>query len=97
MAAYCLFQNLEISDAEKMNQYVASVVPVTHRYGGEYVVLGGKVETKEGDWELHTPVLIKFPSLSAANEWYSSAEYAPLKALRLEAGRFSAVFIEGRD
>ena len=90
----CLFQNLEITDPEKMDRHVTSVMPITKQYGVEYVVLGGNVEVKEGDWAPGVPVIIKFPSLAAANEWYSSSEYAPLKALRSEAGRFSAVFIE---
>ncbi|NND44038.1 MAG: DUF1330 domain-containing protein [Xanthomonadales bacterium] len=95
MTAYCLFQNLEITDREKMDQYVAAAMPLTVRFGGEYVVLGGETHVMEGDWRPTGPVMIRFPSMAAAQAWYQSADYAPLKALRLSAGRFSAVFIEG--
>jgi uncharacterized protein (DUF1330 family) len=44
---------------------------------------------------VHFPVLIEFPTLDAANAWYDSPEYAPLKELRHTAGRFNAVFIPG--
>lgn len=37
--------------------------------------------------------MIKFPSIEAADAWYASAEYAPLKALRQNAGTFNVVFI----
>jgi len=95
MSAYCLFQNLEITDPAKMEEYVEQVRPVTEAFGGRYVVMGGDVEVKEGDWAPTWPVVIQFPSLKAANDWYDSDEYAPLKRLRSSAGQFSAVFIDG--
>lgn len=71
------------------------VKPVTESFGGQYVVMGGQVETKEGEWAPVWPVMITFPTMEAANAWYNSPEYAPLKDLRLSAGEFSAVFMEG--
>ena len=95
MAAYCLFQNLKITDPAKMGEYAEKVKPITESFGGQYVTAAGTVEVKEGDWSPTSPVIIQFPSLEAANLWYTSAEYAPLKALREAAGEFSAVFMEG--
>ncbi len=95
MSAYCLFQNLEITEPKKMQEYVTQVKPVTASFGGEYIVSGGEVEVKEGDWQPTWPVMIKFPSLKQARDWYDSEEYQPLKKLRESAGSFSAVFIEG--
>jgi uncharacterized protein (DUF1330 family) len=95
MATYCLFQNLEITDPDKMKDYVSKVFPLTSSYGGQYVVSGGEVELKEGEWTPIWPVMIKFPNMEKARAWYDSEEYQPLKALRKSAGRFSAVFMEG--
>ncbi len=95
MVAYALFQNLEIRDSEKMGEYAERVQPVTESFGGRYVVKGGAVDVMEGSWAPAWPVIIEFPSLEAAHEWYGSADYQPLKALRESAGTFSAVFIEG--
>lgn len=95
MSAYCLFQNLEVTAPEKMQEYVIKVKPITASFGGEYVVSGGTIEVKEGNWQPTWPVLIKFPSLQHAQNWYNSDEYLPLKELRESAGKFSAVFIEG--
>ena len=39
-------------------------------------------------------VIIEFPDLEAANRWYDSAEYQPLKAIRLAATRGNMVFID---
>jgi uncharacterized protein (DUF1330 family) len=95
MSAYCLFQNLKVTNPSKMEEYVQRVKPITESFGGRYVVLGGDVQLKEGDWVPVWPVIIEFPSMQAANEWYNSIEYAPLKALRMAAGEFSAVFLDG--
>lgn len=95
MAAYCLFENLEVIDPAKLEEYKARVAPLVERYGGRYVVLGGKVDLVEGQWQPSFPVMIEFSSLERAHQWYSSNEYAELKALRLEAVRSNAVFIEG--
>jgi uncharacterized protein (DUF1330 family) len=95
MPAFCLFQNLNITDPSKMEQYVENVPPITKSFGGEYVVMGGESQVKEGTWSPTMPVLIQFPTLEAANAWYNSEEYAPLKKLRESAGEFSAVFIKG--
>lgn len=97
MPAYCLFQNLEITDPDRMQEYIQRVAPVTESFGGKYVASRGAVDVMEGDWQPTSPVIIVFPSLQHAHDWYNSEEYAPLKELRLSAGKFSAVFIEGMD
>lgn len=95
MAAYCLFDNLDVIDAAKLEEYKVRVAPVVEQYGGRYVVLGGRVDLMEGNWRPTFPVMIQFPSLDRAHQWYSSAEYAELKALRLAAVRSNAVFMDG--
>lgn len=95
MAAYCLFDNLDVVDGRKLEEYKARVAPVVQRYGGRYVVLGGRVDLMEGHWRPTYPVMIEFPSLERAREWYTSDEYRELKALRLSAVTSNAVFIEG--
>ncbi|GLX77216.1 hypothetical protein tinsulaeT_05560 [Thalassotalea insulae] len=97
MSAYCLFQNINITDPGKMAEYVEKVQPITQSFGGEYVVMGGNSQIKEGSWSPVMPVIIKFPTMEAANAWYDSEEYAPLKALRMSAGEFSAVFIGAQE
>lgn len=97
MPAYCLLDNLEVTDPEKLEQYRRDVGTVVRAFGGRYVVLGGKVARVEGDWKPTFPVMIEFPSFDQAQRWYDSEAYRELKALRLSAGRFNAVLIEGLE
>lgn len=95
MSAYCLFDNVLITDPDAIAEYARLARPTVEAHGGRYLVLGGDTELKEGDWQPTYPVMIEFPSLEAANAWYESPEYAPLRAKRLGAGQFNAVFIDG--
>lgn len=95
MSAYYLFDNLEVHDPDKLEEYKVRAAPVVERYGGRYVAIGGEVARVEGDWEPVFPVLIEFPSLVHARRWYDSDEYRELKALRLSAVRSNAVLIGG--
>ena len=65
------------------------------RFGGRYVVLGGNAQPVEGDWAPAYLVMIEFPDLARAKAWYESPEYGEVKRLRLAAGRFNGVILEG--
>ncbi len=95
MTAYCLWDVREIHDQDRMNDYVARVTETVTAFGGEYVVVGGPWQIVEGDWHPAYPVMIQFPSLDRAHEWYSSELYAPLRDLRHAASASDAVFFDG--
>jgi len=95
MSAYCFFDNLEVMDSGKLQEYKSRVAPIVEKYGGRYIVLGGKMDVVEGDWRPTYPVIIEFPTLEHAHRWYGSDEYRGLKRIRLSAVRSNAVFIEG--
>lgn len=97
MSAYCFFDVLEVTDPVKMEEYRQGVVSMVERYGGRYLVVGGRCDVVEGQWRPVFPVLIEFPSLEQAYRWYDSDEYRGLKALRLAATRGNAVFVEGAE
>jgi uncharacterized protein (DUF1330 family) len=95
MSCYCLFDILEVTDPQKMEDYRERVVPVVEKFGGRYLALGGRFDITEGSWRPVFPVLIQFPSLEQAHKWYDAEEYRELRALRLSACKSNAVFLEG--
>ena len=97
MTAYCLFDNLEVNDPAKLEEYAVAVLPIVERYGGRYVLIGGKCDVLEGQWRPTYPVMIEFPTLEDAYRWYNSEEYQQYKELRLSAGKFNAVFMESEQ
>ncbi|WP_172435841.1 DUF1330 domain-containing protein [Sediminicola luteus] len=92
---YCLFENVKIVDTVKMEAYKKEVFSIVEKYGGEYVVAGDNIQTIEGNWNPSFLVMIKFPSMEHANNWYNSEAYRPLKELRQTSGQFNGIIMEG--
>lgn len=95
MPHYCFFDVRKVTDHAKVERYLGGVFATVARYGGRYLVLGGKSDVVEGDWQPTYPVIVEFADDEQARRWYSSPEYEPLKALRVAGTRTNAVFIEG--
>jgi uncharacterized protein (DUF1330 family) len=97
MAAYFFADVHQVTDPAKMERYRAGVFSNVKQYGGRYLTVGGRIDSLEGDWHPVFPVIIEFPSLERARDWYDSDDYRELKALRLAATRGYAVLIEGGE
>lgn len=94
MPAYFVV-NITVRDPAKFEAYRAAVPAVIAKFGGRYLVRGGKVEPMEGDPGLDRVVILEFPDAAAARAFYRSEEYAPLLALRLSASEGTMALVEG--
>ena len=95
MPAYGVFDVLEVIDAVKMGQYRQGVLATIQKYGGRVLVAGGAFNVVEGTAKPTFPVILEFPSVEAAKQWYDSEEYRPLKALRHAASRANGFLVQG--
>ena len=95
MPAYIFFDILEVIDQKKMEEYGRQIGSTVERYGGRYLVRDERADVVEGDWRPIIPVIIEFPNLEQAHQWYESEDYKELRALRSDAAKLNAVFIEG--
>ena len=66
-------------------------------YGGKFIVRGGKSETLEGDWQPQRIVVLEFPTVERAKEWWHSPEYAPAKDIRQRTARTKMIVVEGYE
>ena len=94
MSAY-LIVDITVRDEKRYAAYRAQVTETITRYGGEYVVRGGKLERLEGEWSPTRIVVVKFESIAAAKKWWQSADYAELKALRQATTDTRMIVVEG--
>ena len=94
MAAYVIGE-IEVTDPTTYAQYGRQVLATIEKFGGRFVVRGGTVEPLEGGWSPKRLVVLEFPTMAKAREWYHSAEYAPLIELRQRASRGKLVAVEG--
>jgi uncharacterized protein (DUF1330 family) len=96
MPAYFLVDIREIKDAVAMQEYRARIGAVVEKFGGRYLVRGGPFEVVEGSYQPVFPVMLEFPSIEKAHEWYDSEDYRELKRMRLAATVSNGVFMEGQ-
>ena len=94
MAAYVI-SDVRPRDPALLEQYRAIAQDSIVRYGGRYLARGGAIDAVEGGWTPGMVIIVEFPSMERARQWYRSPEYA--EALRLRAGALDRrlVFVEG--
>jgi uncharacterized protein (DUF1330 family) len=96
MPAYVIVET-DISDPEQYEQYKAASPASVAAGGGRFVVRGGELAVLEGDWEPSRIVVLEFPDLATAREWYASEGYQEVKKLREGAARLNMVAVQGVD
>lgn len=96
MPAY-LIASITVRDQAAYDAYRQHVPAVVARHGGRFIVRGGAIETKEGALPGKRLVVLEFPSMEAAKNFYHGADYAPLLAQRLAAADGTVVLVEGYD
>lgn len=78
----------------EIQRYIERIESTFAPFGGEWLVHGTRPEVLEGPWSADV-VLIGFPSIAAAREWYASPAYQDILDLRVENSRSCAVLLEG--
>jgi len=94
MPAYVVVDG-EVTDPARYDQYKEAAPAAIARYGGRYLVRGGTTAILEGDWQPMRVVILEFPSLAAAKEFYDSPEYRAARALRAGAAKMKVIAVEG--
>ena len=97
MPAYVISE-VEILDETRANTYRAAASASIEKYDGRYIVRAAPVELVEGERnEKRRFVIVEFPSIQRAREWYGSPEYA--QALKVRGGALTRTltFVEGVD
>jgi uncharacterized protein (DUF1330 family) len=93
MNAYVIGE-IEVTDPAIYDDYRKQVLATITKYGGRFLVRGGKAEAVEGAAPKRM-VLLEFPSYDQALKWYRSPEYAPLITLRQKGARGRLIITEG--
>jgi uncharacterized protein (DUF1330 family) len=94
MAAYVLAE-IEITNPEGYKEYTILVPATIEKYGGHFIVRGGKAQVLEGEWPERRRVIIEFPSVDAARKWWDSTEYEKPKAMRRASSKGRLLLLEG--
>ena len=94
MPAYMIVE-VETTDEALMAEYRKHTPGLVAKFGGKFIVRGGKTRTLEGGWTPPRVVVLEFPTYEAAEKFYESAEYKPVLEMRLKAGKSKAIIVDG--
>ena len=94
MAAY-MIARVKVTDPTRYQKYVASTLPTITKFGGRFVARGGRTVTLEGPAEARRIVILEFPSLERAQQWYTSDDYQTVKKLRVGASEGEFLLVDG--
>lgn len=94
-----IIMQAEIVDVDMFfNQYAVPAEVEVDFYGGQPLVATFNKEVFEGEWDNNWTIILTFPSLDAAKEWYYSDNYQAVLPYRHAATAFgNMVFFEGAD
>lgn len=94
MPAYIIV-DLEITDPVNYEEYKKLAGATVEKYGGKYIVRGGKCETLEGDWQPKRVVVLEFENTEWAKAWLNSPEYAGPRKMRHRTAKTRMIVVEG--
>jgi len=88
--------HVDVRNDEGYKHYAAANAAIFHKFGGRFVVRGGKCECPEGTTKPRQ-VVVEFPDYATALACYRSPEYQANIKVRLPHSTVDFVIAEGYD
>jgi uncharacterized protein (DUF1330 family) len=93
--AYAIAYLREVDFGDDVIRYMRDIDATLKPFGGQFLIHGGRVDVREGDWGDGDLVVIAFPDNDAAVGWYESADYQRIATLRTNNSNSIAAIVEG--
>ncbi len=95
MEAFVVFTREETSDPHALATYSAGVGPSFDGHDVTFSPLMARSSIWRGR-PIEGAVILRFPTMQAARDWYDSPAYQTIAAQRFAGSRYRAFIIEGR-
>lgn len=92
--AYAIGYLEDVEVGPEIVDYIARIEATMAPYGGRFLVHGGQLLGREGTWGGDV-VILEFPDLARAEEWYESPGYQAILPLRTEHSTSMVALVEG--
>ena len=96
MKAYVIVE-ITIHDPGLYEEYKKLTPATIAAYDGKFVVRGAKTESLEGDWNPQRLVILEFPSVGRAKQWWNSEGYSKAKSIRQRAATTKMLVVESLE
>ena len=94
MPAYVI-AHIDVKDPVRYEDYKKMSPISIQKFGGRFIARGGQTEVLEGTWQPRRMVLLEFPSVEVAKQWWASEDYRPAKELRQATSVGDMILLEG--
>jgi uncharacterized protein (DUF1330 family) len=94
MTAYAIAHLRNVAMGAEIVEYLQRIDATLEPFGGRFLVHGGEVEVREGEWAGDL-IMIEFPDLDRARAWYASAAYQDILRLRADNSEADVIFARG--
>ena len=94
MPAFAIAHLRSVQMGAEIIEYIRRIDETLPPFSGRFLSHGKTPEVMEGDWIGHL-VLIEFPDLAHARDWYHSPAYQAIVPLRTNNSDGTAILLEG--
>jgi len=94
MLGYVIIE-LTIFDKNELEKYKKLTPATVAAFNGKIIIRNSKKIILEGNWNPQRLVIIEFPSVERAKEWWSSEMYNKASVFRKRASRTNMIIVEG--
>jgi uncharacterized protein (DUF1330 family) len=86
---------VNVKDDNSYKEYAKRASLAIEKFGGKYLVRGGKFEVVEGDHNFLRNVIVEFPTVDIAKKCFNSKEYQEARSHRIGKADFNGIIIIG--
>jgi uncharacterized protein (DUF1330 family) len=95
MPAYVIATVKSVTDRRGLEEYWSHAAPSFAGSGATHLAAYTPFKLLEGKGPLEAAVLIEFPDMEAADQWYESAAYQAAKQYRVGAAEVEIIVLDG--
>lgn len=94
MSAYGIAHLRNVDVGPEIVEYLQRIDATLEPFGGRFIIHGGKKDVLEGSWPGDV-IVIEFPDLVNARQWYGSPAYQEILALRADHSDGDLMIVDG--
>jgi uncharacterized protein (DUF1330 family) len=95
MPAYLISICRGVTDRARLEQYWAHSRPTFEGFNARLLAVYTQVRPLEARSAVEGVVLVEFPSMESATQWYESPGYQEVRKYRIGAAEFEIVLVDG--
>jgi uncharacterized protein (DUF1330 family) len=94
MPAYIIV-HVNIQDRQEFKKYQKAFMNEFKEFPGRFLVVTEDAEVLEGEWPETRTVVMEFPSMDDAREWYRCEKYQNIAKIRWGAAKTKMILVAG--